>query len=92
MSFKPSLAVAFAAKKGLEMRHFLGEKGNPQAIKKAKQLLKRQNVSINTVKKMYDRLTKPRKKCIKDATEFYLNGGDAGRRWAKRILRQEGYL
>ena len=97
-TFKPTEEMAREAKKGLEWRKEYGRGGTAVGVKRANQLVNRENLSLNTVKRMYSYFA--RHEVDKQAEGFRqgekgypsngkiaycLWGGDAGRTWATNI-------
>lgn len=90
MSNKPPLAVAFAAAKGLELHSFHFKDLKINELKLAKKLVQRKNIgnqSINKMNEFYAKINKPvsSQSNLKNYVIFLLWGGDAGRRWLKKI-------
>lgn len=97
-TFKPTEEMAREAKKGLEWRKEYGRGGTAVGVKRANQLVNRENLSLNTVKRMYSYFA--RHEVDKQAEGFRqgekgypsngkiaycLWGGDAGRIWSTNI-------
>jgi len=97
-TFKPTQEMAREAKKGLEWRKEYGRGGTAVGVKRANQLVNRENLSLNTVKRMYSYFA--RHEVDKQAEGFRqgekgypsngkiaycLWGGDAGRIWSTNI-------
>lgn len=97
MSFKPPKEVAERAKRGLELRKEFGRGGTQVGLIRANQLAKRENVSLDTIKRMkafFDRHQKNRGDGRENPPSngwiaWELWGGDEGWAWAKEILRKE---
>ena len=93
---KPNKAMGDNARKALKLRSEAppSRKGmTPVGLARANQFAKGSNVSMETVKRTYSYLSraksnyKPGKNT--PGTQAYLGwGGDAGLRWAKRILKK----
>lgn len=100
MSYKPTQAMADNAKAGLEMR----EKQSPSnqggtlvGLQRAHQFAKRENVSLDTVKRTYSFLSRAYTyyepgKPTKGTQAYLMWGGNAGLTWAKNILKEEGII
>ena len=93
---KPSQAMANNAKRALRLRDKApsSRKGmTPVGLQRANQFSKRENVSMETVRRTFSFLSRARTyyKPGKNTpgTQAYLGwGGDAGLTWAKRILKK----
>ena len=93
-TYKPTLAMADAARKGLKMRMASPRSrqgGTAVGLARARQFINREPVSLETVKRTYSFLSraatyyKPGKNT--PGTQAYLLwGGPAGLTWAKNIL------
>jgi hypothetical protein len=97
-TYKPTKAMASAAKRGLAMR----EKQPPSnrgmtsvGLARANQLIRGENLSLSTVKRMYsffsrhevDKSSDSWKKGNSKAEQGWLGwGGDAGYSWARKIV------
>lgn len=97
-TYRPPMKVAQEARRGLEMWHDTGRKcATAVGVRRAHQLMKRQAVSLETVKRMwkfFNRHFKNRKnappRCGKIA--WLLWGGDSGLKWARGILEREKFF
>tara|TARA_A100001201_G_scaffold14052_1_gene17087 strand:+ start:589 stop:921 length:333 start_codon:yes stop_codon:yes gene_type:complete len=105
MSFNPPQAVQNAAKKSLELRKSVSPSrrgGTAVGVARAAQLASGRAVSLDTIKRMVSFFARHEvdKKAegfrrgekgypSKGKIAWELWGGDAGRRWAKSILRKE---
>jgi len=100
-TFIPPVAVARAAARGLALRASLPPSRRcctPVGIRRAGQLKNRQPVSVATLKRMrayfarheIDELGRGWGIDSKGWQAWLLWGGDAGRRWAERMLSQHG--
>lgn len=100
MSYKPTEAMSNNAKRGLEMR----EKSSPSnrggtqvGLQRANQFAKRENVSLDTVRRTYLFLSRHQKnykpgKNTPGTQAYLLWGGPAGLSWARNILKEEGII
>lgn len=95
-TFKPTEAMATAGARALEWRQKYGRGGTAVGVKRANQLVNRENLSLNTVKRMYSffsrhgnyRSTHYEFRDGEPTTwriAWDLWGGDAGRTWATNI-------
>ena len=95
-TFKPTEEMAREAEKGLKWRKEYGRGGTAVGVKRANQLVNRENLSLNTVKRMYSffsrhgnyRSTHYEFRDGKPTTwriSWNLWGSDAGRTWATNI-------
>ena len=105
MSFRPPQSVRDAAKRSLEMRRSVAPSrrgGTAVGVARAGQLASGRAVSLDTIKRMVSFFARHEvdKKAegfrrgekgypSKGKIAWELWGGDAGRRWAKSILRRE---
>ena len=98
---KPTEAMAANAKRGLEWREEFGRGGTEVGVARARDLVNRRDLSINTVRRMYSYFA--RHTVDKQAEGFNsgeegfpsagriaweLWGGDAGESWANRITQR----
>jgi hypothetical protein len=101
IDFKPTQAMADAAEKGLKWREEHNRGGTDVGVNRAKQLMKREELSPEDVKSMYSYFA--RHEVDKDAKGFrsgeegypsagliawQLWGGDAGQKWVERVHDQ----
>ena len=100
MSYKPTQAMADNAKAGLAMRDKQtpsNQGGTLVGLQRANQFAKRENVSLETVKRTYSFLSRasvyydPGTQ-TKGTQAYLLWGGNAGLAWAKSILKEEGII
>ena len=95
-TFKPTQEMATASARALEWRKKYGRGGTAVGVKRANQLVNRENLSLNTVKRMYSffarhgnyRSTHYEFRDGEPTTwriAWDLWGGDAGRTWATNI-------
>jgi len=102
-SFRPPADVARAAAQALKTRRSLPASrrgGTAVGVRRAAQLSQRYPVSLDTIKRMASFFARHEKspgsaearkdKTSKAAQAWGLWGGNAGRRWAAKILREEG--
>jgi hypothetical protein len=92
-------AVSNNAKKGIELNEKVGNKCALQTGKvRGQQLANREAVSFDTVKRMYNFLNRhaknydPNNSKACGTISYLLWGGLAGKRWAEKIMREEGKL
>lgn len=97
-SFRPPIAVADAARRGLELRAEQppsNRGGTPVGLARARDLANRKGISVDTLKRMVsffarhevDKKGEGWGKDSKGYQAWLLWGGDPGRRWAARILK-----
>ena len=100
MSYKPTETMANNAKRGLKMRDesTLSNKGGTAVgLQRANQFAKRENVSLDTVMRTYQFLSRARVyykpgENTKGTQAYLMWGGPAGLTWAMKILRDEGVI
>jgi hypothetical protein len=100
-TYKPTEGMATAAKRALRWREEGKAKGAGTAVgwTRANQLAKRENLSLDTVKRMYSYFS--RHEVDKKGKDFYNTsnpskgrvmwdawGGDGGFSWSRKIVRQ----
>lgn len=103
-SYRPPADVARAARRALEIRKSLPASrrgGTAVGVRRAVQLARRDPISLETVQRMASFFARHEKapgsaearqdKSSKAAQAWGLWGGNAGRRWAAKILREEGF-
>ena len=90
-------AVSNNAKRGIELNEKVGNKCATQVGKvRAQQLAKGEGVSFDTVQRMYSYLSRAEEYYDESDTKacgtisYLLWGGKAGKRWAEKIMREEG--
>ena len=97
--FKPTEAMAKAAKRGLELRRKNGGKGGTAVgVARARDIANRKNLSLSTVKRMHSFFSrhsgneKPsggaKRSEDKGYISFLLWGGSPGKSWAKSIVNR----
>jgi hypothetical protein len=100
MSYKPTQEMADNAKRGLKMRDEStpsNQGGTLVGLQRANQFAKRENVSLETVMRTYQFLSRARTyykpgQNTKGTQAYLLWGGPAGLTWAKNILKDEGVI
>ena len=100
MSYTPTEAMANNAKRGLKMRDEStpSNKGGTQVgLQRANQFSKRESVSLDTVMRTYQFLSRARVyykpgQNTKGTQAYLMWGGPAGLTWAKNILKDEGVI
>lgn len=105
LDLKPPATVAAAAKRGLELRRQFGRGGTAVGVARARDLANQRTLSIETAKRMLAYFTRhaidleaPSAKVGNPGypsagkIAWLLWGGDAGRTWAKKIVRQQERL
>ena len=100
MSYKPTEAMANNAKRGLDLRDQSTPsiKGGTQVgLQRANQFAKRESVSLDTVMRTYQFLSRARVyykpgQNTKGTQAYLMWGGPAGLTWAKNILKDEGVI
>lgn len=98
----PPATVAAAARRGLDLRREYGRGGTAVGVARARDLANRRDVSLDTVRRMvayFERhaidleapAARPGHPDYPSAgrVAWLLWGGDAGRAWARRTLREE---
>lgn len=100
MSYKPTEAMANNAKRGLKMRDesTQSNKGGTQVgLQRANQFAKRESVSLETVMRTYQFLSRARVyykpgQNTKGTQAYLMWGGPAALTWARNILKEEGVI
>jgi hypothetical protein len=100
MSYKPTETMANNAKRGLKMREEStpsNRGGTEVGLARARQFSNRESVSLETVMRTYQFLSRHRKNYKPGqntpGTQAYLMwGGPAALTWANNILRKEGVI
>jgi len=100
MSYKPTKAMTNNAKRGLKRRDEStpSNKGGTQVgLQRANQFSKRESVSLETVMRTYQFLSRARVyykpgQNTKGTQAYLMWGGPAGLTWAKNILKDEGVI
>ena len=100
MSYKPTEAMANNAKRGLKMRDESSpsNKGGTQVgLQRANQFAKRESVSLETVMRTYQFLSRARVyykpgQNTKGTQAYLMWGGPAALTWARNILKDEGVI
>lgn len=100
MSYKPTQAMADNARHGMSIREKQppsNQGGTLVGLQRANQFMKRENVSLETVKRTYSFLSRAYTyyepgSNTKGTQAYLMWGGNAGLTWAKNILKQEGII
>ena len=100
MSYKPTETMANNAKRGLKMRDEStpsNKGGTSVGLQRANQFAKRENVSLDTVMRTYQFLSRARVyyklgENTKGTQAYLMWGGPAGLTWAMKILKDEGVI
>ena len=105
LDLRPPATVAAAARRGLELRREYGRGGTAVGVARARDLSGRRTLSVDTARRMvayFERhavdleapAAKPGHPDYPSAGRiaWLLWGGDAGRTWANKILKQEARL
>jgi hypothetical protein len=98
--FKPTQEMSDNAKRGLQMREEStpsNKGGTAVGLQRANQFAKRENVSLDTVMRTYQFLSRARTyykpgQNTKGTQAYLLWGGPAGLTWAVNILKKEGVI
>lgn len=99
---KPPVTVAAAARRGLELRREYGRGGTAVGVARARDLSNRKELSIDTARRMVAYFERHEVDLKAPAAKrgnpgypsagyiaWLLWGGDAGRTWARKIMRQQ---
>ena len=105
LDLKPPATVAAAARRGLELRDEYGRGGTAVGVAWARDLGNRRTITIETVKRMNNFFTRHEIDLEATAAKrgnlgypsagyiaWLLWGGDAGRTWARKIVRQQARI
>lgn len=100
MSYKPTQAMADNARAGMRMRDEStpSNKGGTQVgLQRANQFMKRESVSLDTVRRTYSFLSRAYTyyepgKNTKGTQAYLMWGGNAGLSWSRKILKEEGII
>jgi hypothetical protein len=100
MNYKPTETMANNAKRGLKMRDEStpsNKGGTSVGLQRANQFAKRENVSLDTVMRTYQFLSRARVyykpgENTKGTQAYLMWGGPAGLTWAMKILKDEGVI
>ena len=100
MSYRPTEAMSNNAKRGLKMRDEStpsNKGGTSVGLARANQFAKRESVSLDTVMRTYQFLSRARVyykpgQNTKGTQAYLMWGGPAGLTWAAKILRDEGVI
>jgi hypothetical protein len=99
---KPPVTVAAAARRGLELRREYGRGGTAVGVARARDLSNRKEISVDTARRMVAYFERHEVDLKAPAAKrgnpgypsagyiaWLLWGGDAGRTWARKIMRQQ---
>lgn len=105
LDLRPPATVAAAARRGLELRAEYGRGGTAVGVARARDLSNRRTLTIETVKRMVAYFTRHEVDLQAPAAKrwapgypsagyiaWLLWGGDAGRSWARKIVRQQARI
>ena len=99
-TYKPTAAMAAAARRGLAMRDKQppsNKGGTAVGLARANQLIRRENLTLSTVKRMYSFFSRHevdkqsdswKKGNSKGEQAWKMWGGDAGFRWSRAIVER----
>ena len=105
LDLRPPATVAAAARRGLELRREFGRGGTVVGVARARDLSGRRTLSVDTARRMVAYFERHEVDLEAPAAQpghpdypsagriaWLLWGGDAGRTWARKILKQEARL
>lgn len=105
LDLTPPATVAAAARRGLELRREFGRGGTAVGVARARDLANRRTLSVETARRMVAFFYRHEKDLDAPAAKpgapgypsagriaWLLWGGDAGRTWARKIVRQQQRL
>jgi hypothetical protein len=105
LDLRPPATVAAAASRGLELRREYGRGGTAVGVARARDLSNRRELTVETVKRMVAYFTRHEIDLQAPAAKrgnpgypsagyiaWMLWGGDAGRTWARKIVRQQARI
>lgn len=105
LDLRPPATVAAAARRGLELRAEYGRGGTAVGVARARDLSNRRTLTVETAKRMVAYFTRHEVDLQAPAARrghpdypspgyiaWLLWGGDAGRAWARRIVRQQARI
>ena len=105
LDLRPPATVAAAARRGLELRAEYGRGGTAVGVARARDLSNRRELTVETVKRMVNYFTRHEVDLQAPAAKrgnpgypsagyiaWLLWGGDAGRTWARKIVRQQARI
>lgn len=105
LDLKPPATVAAAARRGLELRREYGRGGTAVGVARARDLSNRRDLTVETAKRMVAYFTRHEVDLEAPAAKrgnagypsagyiaWLLWGGDAGRTWARKIVRQQARI
>lgn len=105
LDLRPPATVAAAARRGLELRREFGRGGTAVGVARARDLSGRRTLSLDTARRMVSYFERHEVDLDAPAAKrghpdypsagyiaWLLWGGDAGRTWARKIVRQQARL
>lgn len=105
LDLRPPATVAAAARRGLELRREYGRGGTAVGVARARDLSNRRELTVETAKRMVAYFTRHEVDLQAPAAKrghpeypsagyiaWLLWGGDAGRTWARKIVRQQARI
>lgn len=105
LDLRPPATVAAAASRGLELRREYGRGGTAVGVARARDLSNRRELTVETAKRMVAYFTRHEVDLQAPAAKrgnpgypsagyiaWLLWGGDAGRTWARKIVRQQARI
>ena len=105
LDLRPPATVAAAARRGLELRAEYSRGGTAVGVARARDLSNRRELSLDTVRRMVNYFTRHEIDLEAPAAKrgnpgypsagyiaWLLWGGDAGRTWARKIVRQQARI
>lgn len=105
LDLRPPATVAAAASRGLELRREYGRGGTAVGVARARDLSNRRELTVETVKRMVAYFMRHEVDLEAPAAKrgnpgypsagyiaWLLWGGDAGRTWARKIVRQQARI
>lgn len=105
LDLRPPATVAAAARRGLELRAEYGRGGTAVGVARARDLSNRRELSVDTIRRMVSYFERHEIDLQAPAAKrgnpgypsagyiaWLLWGGDAGRSWARKIVRQQARI
>lgn len=105
LDLRPPATVAAAARRGLELRAEYGRGGTAVGVARARDLSNRRELSVDTIRRMVSYFERHEVDLQAPAAKrghpdypsagyiaWLLWGGDAGRTWARKIVRQQARI